>query len=362
MENNSLIKVDEKLVEQKKKAWSTMGEAVYKKEIALQNTALSAINDVKYPKAVEDLIDAQEQLKQLKTTKANIENERKQITKIFDDVCARLMVPEKSLDKPISDLSSAIISVKKIYEEQEQKKKQKQEQEAKLIEQGKKHLADLVAFYKTKIVNQVSFAFLYALDNQITPSTAKEYVDKCSLKFKESDFAITYPNVVLQLLTQEEIQAKLQEIVQINPSEFVAEYKKQLTDKFALYDVEYNNKEEAKRIALQKQEQEKNEIESSKMNQQLAASFDAKAEELSVKSDVKALKKVYELDMVDSLENALIIMSAFVANINLIKNEIRVKNYFNLSVEQMGAALCKLKNKDEKFTVTGIVFKQNDKL
>ena len=81
-----------------------------------------------------------------------------------------------------------------------------------------------------------------------------------------------------------------------------------------------------------------------------------------VVSDIKELKKSYAIDMDDTEQNAILIIAAFVTHFNIAKEGVRVKSMFKLSVEQMGAALAWMKNKDENFSHTGINFKINDKL
>ena len=66
--------------------------------------------------------------------------------------------------------------------------------------------------------------------------------------------------------------------------------------------------------------------------------------------------------MPKSLENSVIVMSAFVANIQIAASKLKVNKWDSFTIGQMKNAIAKCKSDDNAFAPQGITFKQVDKL
>lgn len=356
--DNLPIHVDQAVLATKKEAWAKIGASVYESELKFQAWAQKVINAVKLPTTIQEVAQfGEESLKKLKKAQNEIEAARKEITDRVAVPMKRLMEPEKSFEPKIKELSDCILKIKKDYEAEQRKSALKETERKQITEAAKKHLADTIAFFKNKIIDQVSLAHKWALENNVTLDTVQEYVSKCSDKFKVTDFAPVYPGVSFSLLTASEVEAIFKEHIVIDANEYIDSYRSQLKDKFEFYNVDFANKEQALEKNTMELIEQKQEVEGDKINQQLVASFETNAESLhDIGSGVKALKKSYKVQMEENLANAMIIMTAFGANIDKCKEKLRLTKYFNLDIHKMAEALAKVKNDDNKFTVTGINF------
>src|SRR4051812_11549880 len=101
---------DLQVIEKKGEAWKRMGIAIAKSETKLQIRAQLATTRLSIlPLTIEDLPESERILKEVKAEQDLISDERKKITSTFDDVKKRLMIPETSLDGPITVYVNTIV-------------------------------------------------------------------------------------------------------------------------------------------------------------------------------------------------------------------------------------------------------------
>ena len=186
------------------------------------------------------------------------------------------------------------------------------------------------------------------------------YNNKVKSKYKESDFKIVCPTTI----PEELFNICVLEMDMPKEIDMVAYFHRAVDAKFEFYSVALKNKDAAIKMAKEVADKEAAERAEELANQKVATRLEviATSTDAVIDSGVKELKKSYAIDMEDTEQNALLIMAAFVTNFNTAKEGVRVKSMFKLSVEQMGAALAWMKNKDENFSHTGINFKQVEKL
>jgi hypothetical protein len=363
--NAQLATVNEQELAQKRTAWGTFGEAVYKTEISIQNKASQQIGGLWLPGTIEQIADAEVLLKQLKAGKLEVQTARKAITSKTDALTSRLMEPEKSFDEPIKVLEQAIIKIKKEHEAVEAKKIAKLEERKQIIETIKNAVAGCDANYKTIVNNKVDAAFKYALgDGNIQPADKQEYLRKCRVKVSESTFPIPTYNVPSSHHTIEEIDALKHEYFIVDRSIYVVLHADELEKKFSDFDVAFHNKVEALQRAEEEKKQKEAEILQQQEQQQMAAKLESVSESIDTTPSLftKALKKSYEVDMPETIESVLAIQGAFAANIKLCLPKLSVKKWFSFTPAQAATALSKVKCDDNNFQPTGITFKEVDKL
>lgn len=353
------------IIEKKKAAWSEMGLAIHTTEMSLQAKAQEAINAIVFPTTIDEVTNAEVTLKTLKASQTSIENDRKTITEKFRAVADRLMGPEKSLAEPIKKLTDCIIGLKKEHELVMQKKQQKDNESKSVFEAANKFLSGLDAHYKKKILDQITNAHKWALENDVTMDKLNEYVSKCADKFNLMDFTFDIKTAQIPntfYITKEEAEQIFIDIVLLDANDYLEQYRNDLQAKFEFYQLDYSNKQLA--IAKSKEEAEKalGEIAEQKNNSDLAATLNTISTPLNTVSEVKALKKLYKVEMPDDIKSAITIMTAFTSNLQLCQPKLRVKNMLKLSVDQMAESLAKVKCDDNSFSVTGIIFKEEVKL
>jgi hypothetical protein len=137
-----------------------------------------------------------------------------------------------------------------------------------------------------------------------------------------------------------------------------------LSKQFSDYAVALTNKNEAIQKAQAEEASKKAKAEEEKRNADTAAKITAQSQALVPEQTVvtKNLKRGYEVDMPETVESAVAIMGAFVANIDKCMPHLRVAKWMSLTVKQMANPLGKVKSEDNQFQPVGIVFKETEKL
>lgn len=362
MSNELTVKVDEAVAKSKEAAWAKFGRGIYTTELKLQAIAQDAILKIKLPTTIEEVKAAEEQLKELKKVKVGLEVGRKEITSRFDAKSSELMQPEKSLDPKILELNNAIISVKKAEQVRQQAEQNKTDEMKRVRENLQKQLADIDAACKTKILNQITKAYEYALNNNVKPADVQKHINACAGKFTAFDFTANPFEYKPVYITEAEYKAIEKELWVINADDHLANYQSELKAKFEFYEIEFNNKEAALQKSKEAETAAINKITDDKENKTIAATLESTATVLVGTSDVKALKKAYKIDMIETEENAMILLKAYFANMALCKDKLQVKKWFNFSVSNIVSALEKVKNNDNSFAPTGVIFTEIDKL
>jgi len=367
-------------IEKRGLAWQLLGESAAKVEMQLIEDAEAVIKRIsKIPTTIEEVQVAEATLKNVNSEYLRIEENRSVVTKKFDALITRFMAPSKSIQPHIVAYRNAIIEIKKVHEE----KQKAVDEKAKELIYVKEYLLNQVnafdASCKTKIANLITSAYAYALGagNIGTVDALKSYLDQI-INGKKGDDTVTPPKLPIApklsakdfiynptmpklVHVTEEEYAGLLEAIDI-PTDYVKLFQTDLEKQFSDYEVAWNNKE----IALKNQKEEaankEKAIAEELQNKNIAAKLEASAVPIVDKPDIKALKKLYAIDMEENKENAMKIMAAFIANFPACCEHIRLKNWFNISPTNMIGALQKIKNDDNAFEVTGIVWKEVSKL
>lgn len=363
VKTTELLKEESEIIQKKRTAWGNLGVTVHETELLLQMRAQAAISRVTMPANIAEVTEAESSLIELKAAQKQIEAERKGITSKLDDLAQRLMQPEKSLNEPITNLSNAIIGLKKEDERIQQIKMLKQQELSSLRERVKSYLAQKDFEFKTDINEKVTAAYQHALQKDIKPDDITEFINACLNKVGVVHFTIDRPGVTLKYVLPEEFELILEETFVFDPQAYLQLLGSELTDKFADYDVAYQNKQAALQLAEKEAAEKKAQLKSDLENQQIANKIEAASTPIVNEApQVKALKKSYEVDMPDNMENAIKILSAFAANRFLCLPKLRVTKWFAFTPAQAATALAKVKCDDNNFQPSGIVFKEVDKL
>lgn len=351
------------LIEKKGLSWKDFGESAAKVELQLIQDAEAAIKRIsKLPEKIEDISVAEATLKNVNSEYLRIEENRSVVTKKFTAISDRFMLPSKSIQPHIIAFRNKIIEIKTAHE----KEQKAVEDKAKEIVFVKEYLANQVnnfdAECKTKIANLIASAYKHALgEGEIsTVDKLTVYLVKVKARLAIKDFI--YNPVMPKLVhVNEEEYAGLLENIEI-PTDYVKMFHDDIDKQFSDYQTAWHNKEQAL-INQRKEAAEKEKAIAEELtNKQIAAKLEASAVPIVDKPEVKALKKTFAIDMEDNKENAMKIMAAFIANFTTCCEHIRLKHWFNISPTNMISALQKIKNDDNAFEVTGIVWKEVSKL
>ncbi|MEJ7914475.1 MAG: hypothetical protein WKF70_15065, partial [Chitinophagaceae bacterium] len=329
---------DVAVIEQKRTSWGHMGIAIYKSEMELQARAQEAILRISVPATIEEVPQHETLLKELKSIQTAIEADRKKITSKFDDLFKRLMQPEKSLTEPLKGLNDEIIKVKKAHELEQQKSQAKMDELKRAKEKVINYVANVNGDYLTKISSTINEMYGYALGaGNISPEVLAEYIKKLESRLSIFDFQPKKPFIAALNADQESVDAVVKANFNPTPAdEYIEFFKAQIEERFSDYDVAYQNKQTAIDLANKQEQDRLNDIQQQKNNAAIAAKLDTISTEIVTGPVVKALKQSYEIDMPETLESALSIMSAFVANVNLCLPKLKVNKWFAFTPAQAG--------------------------
>jgi hypothetical protein len=354
------------IIEKTGTSWARMGEMVRVKELELQVRAQDALKLLEVlPNSITDVPAAEATLKKVSALKRQIEADRKAITGKFTPVVKRLMAPEESLDGPMRVYLASIISHKSIDEKKRAERKNKADELARIRQSLITTQVHYDAEFKTLIAEKVGTAFLWALQKGTKPGEEiEDYCERLKFKIKESFFEIEEPVFKdLQYITHEDILPVFYEVWKINKADYVTLFATELEKKFSDYEVAYQNKQQALALAKEEQIRRIREIEEQKQHAEVAATLDAVSTDINVElSVVKALKKCYEVDMPETFDNAMKILSAFMANKQKCLEKVNIKKWFSFDASSAAKALAKMKSDDNAFAPLGITWKEVDKL
>ncbi len=360
------LTVSPEIVKTRREAWGNFGEELAKGEFTLQIRTQDSLKKIKLPTKIEDVPEAERILKEVKADAAIIQNERKAITSKFDAVSQRLMEPEKSFAGPLDELSKKIIALKK--EEEERKKLEAEKMQA--IANCRQHLVELknmgISRIKNLLSDKVNKCYGWALGEGNTSFDELDMLkDLAMSRLSDNDLAIHDPlNTFSKYVSNEDFVKMCVEILQINKEDFRNDFKNQLDLKFADYATALNNKAEALRQEDIRKQTEAQKIADEKANADIAAKMQTLSTPIEpvVSVATKALKQNFDVDMSETLENSVKVMSAFVANIQLANQKLKVNKWDSFTIGQMKKALAKCKDDDNAFAPAGIIFKVVDKL
>ncbi len=352
----------QEVILKKRAAWSDLGESIHFVELALQKEALDLIALLIPPTNIKEVPQAEATLKLVKAGAQKLQDKRKEGTSRFDSITSRLMLPEKSTIEPINAYAGAIIMLKSAYEKEQAVVVNKAKEVVRIKEALLNQVNTFDANCKTTIAKLISDAYEYALGAGAvgTVEALIAYLKKVSAKITTAKFVFAPVKPSMQYLNEKEY-AELVEGLSI-PTDYVALFAQDLKAQFSDYETAFHNKE----IALANQKKEAAEkaeaIADELANKNIAAKLDAISVPALPVSDVKALKKSYVIDMPETMENAMKILGAFIANYAACSAKLRITKAYNFSVGNAMKSLESLRNEDNAFTVEGIVWKELSKL
>ncbi len=362
-ENTPALQAASEIIQKKRAAWSNMGEVIHNTELKLQMMAQEAIKEILIPKTIDDVPNAEAALKTARRKHAAIETERKTVTSRFESVTSRMMIPEKSVPAHLLSAENAIITLKKADEEEKRIAKLKTDNIVKAKEYLTNHKNDSISAFNSKIINKVEEVYSYALGaGNITMEGLLKLKEQALSRFTAKDFTITVPPNSFQYVNMEDWAKIITEILVYSPDTFLSDYAEKLNFKFDDYEIALKNKAQALENSRIEKEAADKKLKEEQQHSQVAAALSAVAVDPTIVSNTKPLKSTWDIDMPENWESTIIIISAFIANINLTKDHLRVNKLNSLTIGQMKSAIAKCKTVDDKFEFTSIIFKQIDKL
>lgn len=354
------------LQEQKKQAWGNYGAKLVTVEADLQVKKMVVLKTLIEP-TKENVKNSEEILKSAKYSLKDIFAERKKMTDPIDAVKSRLMDVEKSVEAEIKVYETKIISVKKEIEAIEKEKNAESEERKDFLaklNQAYIELEDEIQKFVSEITNIV---YLFLLNNDVPyddyDHTIKDKLsDKDTVKtptIKEVFAKQNYKNVKLTQLQTSELFLQNQKEV-TNPFDAILD---NLAKKKIGYKSELANKEMAKELLLKQQKEADKKRLEEKQHAELSAKIEqATTEQLQPKSDVKELKKTYQVEMPDTHQTALQLFATFSSNLDLVLPRLKVNKWFAFTPLQIANVLGRLKTENNSLQFSGIEFKEVDKL
>lgn len=354
---------EQEVLAKKGTAWSNFGQSLYIAENQLQARAQSLILKLKHPKTIEEVADSEKTLKEVKSEALKIDADRKQYTQRFDAVAARLMEPKKLLDEQTKAVEASIIAVKSDYAKKQKAEQDKVDELKRIKEYVLNAKAQVDLTFKNKIQETITKAYENALGaGNVSLNDVSEYLDVVKTRYNHASFTAELPNKTLIYATQEEYNAIADEFFTWSTQEYIDLFHNDLQAKFLDYGIALQNKKEALELSVKQEAEKAKQNAVQAQNASVAAALETIAQPLMVTTEVKALKKSYEIDMPETIESVLTIMAAFSANINLCMPKLKVNKWFAFTPAQAGTALAKVKCDDNNFAPTGIKFKEIEKL
>lgn len=359
-----LSKEQQAIAEQKKATWGNFGVGIYSTEIKLNTMAEIEKNNLSVlPTTIFEVPEAETRLAKGKKAQTAIETMRKEVTSRLDELSKRLMTPEKSLTDPINLLSAEIIKIKKADEEKKRKEKAASDELIRCKEFCQNEAIRIDTSLKNKVLELVSRCYNKALETNVKPEDINDYIKTAKESVGENQFTYNTPVFQNAYITQEQVTEIATKEFVIDQKGYVTSFAKQVDEKFSDYDVAFHNKAQALANSQAEEELKKKEIDQKAQQQQVANKIESSAATSApAQFFTKALKKSYEIDMEESMENALTLIAAFSANLNLCMKHVRVSKWFGFSATQAGTALSKVKCEDNNFNPVGITFKEVEKL
>lgn len=360
-----VAKLIDKEVENKRRvAWGGFGVELYHGEITLQLRAQEITTQLIKPETSEQIAAAEAALAKVKKEcAALIENRKEKYTARFISVTKRLMKPEQEIEEAIKANEAAIIKAKQAQKEELKTQENKDKELRQIAEQVRIYVADMHASYLKAQLTLLSKAYENALENNITVEALPEYLAKVRARVTIKNMATPPPKPAFKYNTQESVDAVISEHFNPWPAQkYVDGFLLDLTSKFSDWELALKNKQQAKKLNDDEVALTTEAIDDNKEQETVAAKLDSIAMPLTETPGVKELKERYNIIEPETLEQAFAIVNAFIVNKKLCVPELNKIKPVNLGVKQMMGALEDIKNKDENFEVTGIVFTKIEKL
>lgn len=316
----------------------------------------------KIPAVVTDIAAAETTLKFAKKSQADINSLRLEKVKPINAMIAELMTFEKDLADPIKELETKIIAAKKIKEAAENAARLKDAEIAQYQSYIDRCVADTEAAFSTYINSQVLAAYNHALGaGNIAVDKKESFIDEvCKKRGTESNFTHSIKPFDWKYNTPATVQNDDILLKLASPKTYADQFRAKMIEQFMDYDLAFQNKEIALKRAKEEADKEAAEIQQTQTMANTMANINAVATDLVVDDGIKALKKSYVVDVAESWEEARKISIAFWSTVKNFK-DLRMKP-FNITPQQMADYLGKMKTEDNNFEISGIKWKEVEKL
>lgn len=344
------------------KTWSNFAVALNEAERNLSLGESELSNKLtKITPSKENVKDCENLYEESKKDLKSLIEIRKSKTDPLDNLKARLMQFEKNAKANIDEFGGKLLEVKKELEKERQKEQFKADEIAEFIRRIEEAAIEYREICEKKVHQKVYTDYNSLLENDV------DFIEYDKKVQEMSDVQIPLfadiqrkHKMNRQYLSDGEAGT----IYTNNKPEF-PDYRKMYIDlmmeKKSGYRSELANKEEAKKRMYEERKKAEQERERIIEMEKLEAKMNQSSTP-EVSADYKATKKVYEVDMEESPENALKLYACFSANFDLALQNLNVKKWFSLTPNQIAKALGKAKSKNNSLEFQGITFKIVDKL
>lgn len=363
---NAPVKI--RTLEEKQASWAKFAIEVHNSELELQVMKEALIIKLKdLPYDLNKIESYESVLKEAKVHENIIIDKRKGTTNKLDALKERHMSSEKQVIAARVTYETALLSVKQSKRDNDQVIAAKNAEIARVREFYANSIAQQHADFEIVIVNKIAKAFEQCITKKLTAAAVAEIYPTIKALLNETFFGTKQALATVVYMKPAEIDAIYTELLDkhaLAPIVYVEKYHKLLFEKFEFYEIAIKNSEASLAQTKVEQAAALTDIANTASDQAVATKLEAISTPLNVEvpGSGKPLKQVYKLDMEDTQQNAIEIIAAFASNWSTVKDELGVRKWFNLSVNQMAAGLVTLKNKDNRFEVGKVKFVLIDKM
>lgn len=322
------------------------------------------------PITFEDIPAAEAALASMKQAKDKMESLRKDRTGKLNTVIESLMAYEKKVAVAIVNLTNQIIGKKTELKAANDLKKNKEQEVKTLTEQAGNHYATAHAHFLNTVLTIVDQSYTYALGpGNVTPEQVESFLDQIVRpKLKDVQFVPALFQYYAQFNDQPITQAIIDNAFKTawTREQYLQYFEEQTALKYSDYAIAYQNKEAALATHNADMQSKKDEVADDQTAATIANKMLSSATSLAPSAepviDTKDLKESYKVIEPESLLDALHIMAAFGANVDLVKTKLKVTKWGSFTVSQMANALSKVKCDDNNFAPDHIKFEKVTKL
>lgn len=318
----------------------------------------------------QDLEKVQLRIKEAKAIAETSKARRLAFTGMLQEkIIAPAMEYEKRNDELIKKAGTHEFSLRKAAEKKEAETKDKLREEAALRAHCMNEKIRIGSEYKTELAKLVTNAYTEALKGPIPPDEIPEYLEKIRGFIRETKLSkfVRFERTIEGYSEKKDKKGnaipiykyvddtKAKEIFKsvgdYDPTEDLQNALTSLDKSFEMYDHDFKNKKAAIKAAQERQSVLENEIaeeaEQSIATNNLMKQVDTYSISASGGAKTKISRK-YQIDIENTQEWALNVISAFLANWGKVAPLIKAKTWEKVSLGQMGKALADLKTLDNE--------------
>ena len=324
--------------------WVNIGETMRTKNQHFVDLSANIIAQHPIPTLVGDVDGV---VKSLTSRMNEVISERKDTTRIFDNIAEKLMQPEKAIAQHLGVVKAAGLALKIAEEKRVNDANVARQKNASEIEAIKKAILDYKADFVSRSNAYISKCYNAALEANTNDMAIVINAIKASNIFLPAK-EFSPENTMLYTLSEHEVDAMLNS------------YKNSVESTYANFDVDIQNIELAKvrqaQEALEREKQLALKVEEKKNEISFTTMLEAEPEVLQS----KATKRSFAIDVNES--NHCKIALAYATHYETLKHYMTAKKFESLTVGQMANYLCKAKAEGVIIEMEGIVYKAIQKI